>query len=263
LSRATLLQFKRLAGLTADGGRGTLVHGVTAREGGASSGPYASLNLGRSTGDAPAAVAENARRLAEALESPVRARFPHQVHGRDVWVLEDHPAGDGPRADAVATALEGAPVGVLGADCPGVLLVDPVRRALAVVHSGRGGTLLGVVPAAIETLARRFGSRAQDLRAGIGPGICAASYEVGPEVEREWRAGFPRANEVLARGRGDRFHLDVPRAIAIQLEAAGVPASNVETFPLCTFTERDRFFSHRRDGPRTGRHALVAMWQKA
>ena len=152
---------------------------------------------------------------------------------------------------------------MLGADCPGVLLVDPFRRALAVVHSGRAGTLLGIVPAAVDVLVRRFGSRPADLAAGIGPGIGPASYEVGPEVEREWRTAFPRAADVLTRGRGDRWFLDLARAIALQLEAAGVPTERVETLPLCTVRERDRFFSHRRDGPRTGRHALVAMWRES
>ena len=251
----TLLQFPRLSG------RADLVHGATERGGGASSGPYASLNLGRSTGDDPAAVDENARRLAAAIDPPARVRFPRQVHGRSVVVLEDHPAGDLPAADAVATGRVGAPVGVLGADCPGVLLVDPVRRALAVAHSGRFGTVLGVVPAAIETLVRRFHSRPADLIVGIGPGISGPCYEVGPEVADAFTAGFPRAAECLVRGAGDRSYLDLARAIAIQLEDAGVPSANVETMPLCTFREKGRFFSHRRDGPRTGRHALVAMWR--
>ena len=251
-----LRPFPGLAGLPG------LAHGVSTRAGGVSAGAYASLNLGRGSGDAPEAVSENGRRLGEALVGPLPPRFARQVHGRDVVVLEDRPPdaplGDG---DAVATARAGAPVGVLGADCPGVLLVDPVRRALAVVHSGWRGTLAGVVPAAVDVLRRRFGSDEKDLRAGIGPGISARRYEVGPEVADAFRAGFPDADRCLSRGAGDRSHLDLHAAIRLQLEAAGLLASHVETMASCTYEDAASFFSHRRDGPRTGRHALVAMWR--
>lgn len=237
-----------------------LVHGVTEREGGASRGPYASMNLGRSTGDDPAAVTENGRRLYERLGAPSPVRFPHQVHGRRVVVLEDLPEGPIGEADAVATATPGRAVGVLGADCPGVLVVDPVRRAVAVVHSGWRGTVEGVLPAAIATLVARFGSHADDLRVGIGPGISAASYEVGPDVAEPFRAAFAWGASCLAPGRGDRSWLDLALALRLQARDAGVRADRIEAIDLCTLRERERFFSHRRDGPKTGRHALVAMW---
>src|SRR2546421_567867 len=107
-----------------------LRHGVTQRQGGVSVGGWASLNLGRSTGDDPDAVRENGRRVAAAIGATARIAFPSQVHGRAVVVLDDVPAGPLPDADAVVTAVPGLAVGVLGADCPGVLVVDPVQRAL-------------------------------------------------------------------------------------------------------------------------------------
>jgi YfiH family protein len=239
-----------------------LVHGVTTRAGGVSAGSYASLNLGRGSGDDAASVAENGRRVAEAVGAAAPPRFPHQVHGAAVVVLEDREGGSPlGEADAVATARPGAAVGVLGADCPGVILVDPVRRALAVVHSGWRGTLAGVVPVAVETLRRRFGSDGKDLRAGIGPGISARRYEVGPEVAEPFRSAFPGADRCISRGRGDRSHLDLHEAIRLQLASAGVPAERVETMAACTYDDSASFFSHRRDGARTGRHALVAMWR--
>ena len=235
-----------------------LAHGVTERGGGTSHGPYASLNLGASCGDDPDAVAANGQRLAEALGGPVR--FPRQVHGCTVLSLDAIPAGRLPEGDAVTTATRGAAVGVLGADCPGVLLVDPVRHALALVHSGWRGTLAGIVPATVEALAARHGSRPRDLLAGIGPGISARAYEVGPEVAGAFCEGFPGAAECLARGRLDRSHLDLSLAIRLQLLRSGIPSGSIESTEACTFLEPSRFFSHRRDGPLTGRHALVAMW---
>ena len=238
-----------------------LVHGVTQRAGGVSRGPFASLNLGRSVGDDGDAVTRNGAILSQVLGAAGRVRFPHQVHGNAVRVLDAHPEGALGECDAVATDVPGLAVGVLGADCPGVLLVDPVHRALAVVHSGWRGTVAGVVPAAIAALATRFGTAPRDLRVGIGPGISAAAYEVGPEVVEAFRAGFPDATSCVTPGRGDRSWLDLHGAIRLQLERAGVPAAAVGVLDLCTHGEPELFFSHRRDGPRTGRHALVAMWR--
>ncbi len=244
----------------AAGGVTGLVHGVTQRPGGVSRGSYGELNLGRSSGDAPEHVAENGRRLAAALGATGRVRFPHQVHGRAVVVLDAPPDAPLPEADAVLTDVPGLAVGVLGADCPGVLVVDPVRRALAVVHSGWRGTVAGVLVAAVEAMVRRYGTDVADLRVGIGPGISARRYEVGPDVAEPFLAALPFARGCVTPGRGDRVFLDLVGALRRQAEACGVPAGRIEAMDLCTFDARDRLFSHRRDGAATGRHGLVAMW---
>jgi YfiH family protein len=237
-----------------------LVHGVTQRAGGVSVGPYASLNLGRSTGDEPAAVDENARRLRARLGGPRALRFPHQVHGARVETLEGPGETPWGPADAAVTAEPGLGVGVLGADCPVVLVVDPVRRALGVVHSGWRGTVAGVLPATIRRLGERYGSRPSDLRVGIGPGISAARFEVGPEVAHAVREGPPAWASALAAGRADRFHLDLGEVLWRQALACGVPPASIDRMAHCTYDDEERCFSHRRDGPRTGRHALVAVW---
>ncbi len=238
-----------------------LVHGVTQRAGGVSRGPFASWNFSRSVGDDADAVTRNGAILSEVMGAPGRVRFPHQVHGNVVRVLDAPPDGPLGECDAIATDVPGLALGVLGADCPGVLLVDPVRRALAVAHSGWRGTLAGIVPAAIAALATRYGTEPRDLRVGIGPGISAAAYEVGPEVVDAFRSGFPDATSCVTPGRGDRSWLDLHGAIRLQLARAGVPEASVGVLDLCTHGEPALFFSHRRDGPHTGRHALVAMWR--
>jgi YfiH family protein len=251
-----VIELRAFPGLSAVPG---LAHGVSTRAGGVSLGAFASLNVGRSTGDAPEAVAENRRRLGEALGSLLPPLFPRQVHGDTVAFADEGQDGLG-EADAVVTGGRGRPVGVLGADCPGVLLVDPSRRALAVVHSGWRGTLAGVVLRALDALSRRFGSTPASLRAGIGPGISARRYEVGPEVARAFEAAGPDGAVCVEPSREGRFRLDLARAIRLQLTRAGVPEAAVETMGGCTYDDRHAFFSHRRDGPSTGRHALVAMW---
>ncbi len=236
-----------------------LRHGVTTRSGGVSTGTFASLNLGRSTRDDGGAVTENGRRVARAIGA-TRVRYPHQVHGTTVTVVSASDAGPVGESDAVVTDEAGVALGVLGADCPGVLIVDPVRRALAVVHSGWRGTVAGIVAESIARLCDRFGSRVEDCLAGIGPGISARNYEVGPEVADAVRTRVPYGDRCVTPGRADRSRVDLPLAIRNQLEAAGLRPSSIETMDLCTFDERDRLFSHRRDGAETGRHGLVAMW---
>jgi YfiH family protein len=253
-----VIELRAFPGLSGVAG---LVHGVTTRRGGASRGAYATLNLARSSGDDPAAVAANRALVEESLGAARPLALPRQVHGHALVVAEDAPDARIGEADGIATARPGQPVGVLGADCPGAIVVDPVRRALALVHSGWRGTLAGVAPAAVALLVSRFGSDVRDLRAGIGPGIGAARYEVGPEVADAFRAGFPEADRCLSRGRADRSHLSLADAIRLQLLRAGLREEAVEQMAACTYDDAGSFFSHRRDGPATGRHALVAMWR--
>ncbi len=237
-----------------------LVHGVSTRAGGVSEGAYASLNLGRSSGDRAEHVAENRRRAAAALGATgfVSAR---QVHGARVVAVEDAGADPG-EADALMTDRDGVLLAVLGADCPGVALVDPRRHALAVVHSGWRGTAAGVVRAAVLALGARYGCRPADLHAAVGPGIAAPAYEVGPEVAAALAQAARAAPGALTPGRGDRWHVDLGALLAAQLVGLGLAPERVERSDLCTFGASELLFSHRRDGPRAGRHALLAGWSR-
>ena len=236
-----------------------LRHGVTTRAGGVSRGSFSSLNLGRSTSDDASAITENGRLVAEAIGA-ARVRYPHQVHGTTVKVVTASDALPVGESDAVVTNEAGVALGVLGADCPGVVIVDPVRRALAVVHSGWRGTVAGIVTKSIALLCDRFGCVPEDCLAGIGPGIAARSYEVGPEVADAVRTRVPHGDRCVTRGRGDHSYVDLALAIRNQLESGGLRSSSIETMDLCTFAEPDLLFSHRRDGAETGRHGLVAVW---
>jgi YfiH family protein len=208
----------------------------------------------------------NRRRAAEALgfETVV---FPRQVHGSRVVAVEDARPAAPDEADALVTDRPGTLLGVLGADCPGVLLAHPARRALAVVHAGWRGVAAGVVEAAVGELARRYGAQPDGLLAAVGPAISAPRYEVSTEVaERVVRAlegaGSEHVRRTVLAGRPGHVHVDLSAAIRGQLERAGVPAERIEVHGGCTFGEPERWFSHRRDGERTGRHALLAGWRE-
>lgn len=237
----------------------SLRHGVTTRHGGVSEGAHARLNLGLGSGDSEDAVRENRRRVVEALGLRVFLA-PRQVHGATVRRVE-HPSEDVGDADALVTDAPGIGLAVIGADCPLVLLVDPAHGALGVVHSGWRGTVAGVVPATVAIMERHFQTVPGDLLVGLAPSISATHYEVGPEVQEAFLAADRDSQRAFARDEQGRLTLDVARVILRQLERLGVPPGHVEHIPGCTYAEPALWFSHRRDGPATGRHALVAGWK--
>jgi polyphenol oxidase len=210
----------------------------TARAGGVSGGPYATLNLGRWTDDDPDAVAENRRRAAQ--DRPLA--FARQVHGTRVLTL-DGATDDAAiaEADGVVTAARGVAALVLTADCLPVALAGD--GAVAMVHAGWRGLADGVLEAGVAAL--RAAGASGPVHAAIGPAAGACCYEVGPEVAARFDAG-------ALRGR----HLDLKGVAGGRLRAAGV--AEVTDVGRCTMCEPDVFFSHRADGPLTGRQGGLA-----
>ena len=221
-----------------------LVHGFTDREGGVSTGRYASLDMGAKWGDELERVLENRRRVARAAGFDVaRLRLVKQVHG--TAVVRAIEAGDDTEADALWCAREdGVVVGVLTADCVPVVIADRGGRVAAAVHSGWRGTVAGVVPQTIAALVAT-GVAASDLVAAIGPCIERAAFEVGPEVADQFDA-------VDVDASGARPHVDLVAAVRAQLTGAGVAPTMIERVGGCTHAHPDRWFSFRRDGAGIG-----------
>jgi YfiH family protein len=221
------------------------------RLGGVSEGPFESLNLGILTGDEPESVIENRRRLCEkGGADPGRATMLWQQHSAGVVEARDDrgvmTAGfDHPPGDALWTEERGLAMMLITADCLPVAVAraNGGTRALAVLHVGWRGLLEGIAAAALE----RLGDGR--LEAVIGPGIGPCCYEVGEEVAGPFRARF--GDEVM-EGR----NLDLYAATEKALQAAG--CGSVERVEMCTSCHPDLFFSHRRDGARTGRQGVVA-----
>lgn len=233
-----------------------VAHGFSTRRGGVSEGPYASLNLGFSVGDARGRVEENFRRLADAAALSVSAfATASQVHGARVLEAaaaapSDIPAPPQGEADALWTDRPGLAVAVKTADCVPVLLVDPGNGRVAAVHSGWRGTELGVAARAVEALAR-VGSAPSTLIAAIGPAIQACCYEVSEELAERFARTL--GGDVVSRV-FPRPHLDLSRAVRKTLEQSGIPADRIDVLPHCTSCDAERFFSHRRDRGVSGRH---------
>ena len=214
----------------------------TAR-GGVSSGPFASLNLGLLTDDAPSNVAENRRRLGEFVGHPWPSFcYGRQVHGTTVRRATEPPSDARPytQEDGQATALTDAAAIVFVADCLPVLLAAP--GGVAALHCGWRPLAGGIVDEGVRALREVAGDG--PIVAALGPSARGCCYEVGEEVHAHFAAYDAR--------RGER-NLDLAAVARAQLQAHGIEVSDVE---LCTICD-ERFFSHRRDQGVTGRQAGV------
>ncbi len=223
-------------------------HGFFTRRGGVSEGPFATLNVGSSSGDRPERVAVNRARIAEVLGvAPEHLLTARQVHGTTCLpAVEPWPLAARPEADALLCTRPGLAVGVVTADCAPILLADPWRGRVAAIHAGWRGLLGGVIATTVARLSS-LGSRPEDVRAAVGPRIGAGSYEVGPELARAFEAADPAyARFFTPRHGSDRLLFDLGGCCREALLLAGLAAAHVELLPGDTFLEEDRFFSYRR-----------------
>lgn len=237
------------------------IHAIFSRQGGVSRAPWSALNVGGTVGDDQAHVKENIHRSFQALERTMGSQFDvWQVHGREViCAQEPRPAGQAHyKADAILTDRPEVTLFMRFADCVPILLADPVRRVAGVVHAGWQGTVKHVAAAAVEKMQACYGSRPQDLIAGIGPSIGPDHYEIGPEVAVQVRKAYPQdASRLLIQPNG-WLYLDLWTANALSLRSAGV--EQIEVSGICTACNLQDWYSHRGEKGKTGRFgALIAL----
>lgn len=233
-----------------------LRHGFSTRHGGAPDLSASSLNLSEMPWDSPARVKENRSRLLSALNIPdVPLITLSQIHSSRVHIIEDISAQwNDAEGDAIATREENIALAVKTADCMPVLIVDPMKRAVAAVHSGWRGTLSGVLLCTVQEMRRAFGSDPSQLLTAIGPGIRACCYEVGRDVADLFGEAYPECCSASpAKDHRNKFLLDLGSVLAAQLDQAGIRPENRHDLGLCTCCNKQEFFSHRAEGSSTGR----------
>lgn len=223
---------------------------VTTRTGGASAGPYASMNLAAHVGDDPAAVAENRRRLRAHV--PAEPLWLAQVHGSCVVRAEEAAAGI--EADAAFTRQKGWACVVLTADCLPVLLCNDAGTVVCAAHAGWRGLAGGVLEAAVKAM----GVPPSHLMAWLGPAIGPQAFEVGEEVRRVFLAHAADAAAAFAPKANGRWLADLYRLAGQRLNGVGI--ARVFGGGFCTYREPVRFYSFRREKT-TGRMASL-IWME-
>ncbi|MEP6966467.1 MAG: peptidoglycan editing factor PgeF [Pseudomonadota bacterium] len=222
-----------------------VAHAFFTRRGGVSTGIYESLNLGRGSRDAVAAVAENRRRAAGVFGLGAGAlNVCWQTHSTRVIVADAAWSDARPKGDGVVTARPGLLCGALAADCAPVLIADGEARIVAAVHAGWRGALDGVIAAAVEAM-EGLGARPSRMVAAVGPCIAQASYEVGLEFLWRFETETAGSARFFAAGRtADKRRFDLPGFVLSRLAAAGV--ERAEWIGRDTRAEEADFFSNRR-----------------
>ncbi len=224
---------------------------VSTRKGGVSQSPYDSLNLAEHVGDDTECVAENRRRLAEALPGNAVC-WLNQVHGVRAVKAK---AGVVPEADAHWVDVCNQPLAVLTADCLSVVFIARDASCVGVAHAGWRGLAAGV----LESLLSAMPVEPASVAAWLGPAVSAAAYEVGPEVKTifEHQCGEASGNCFQPSDRQGRWMADLTALARLSLAQAGVPT--IAGGDRCTYGEPEHYFSYRREGPTTGRMATL-VW---
>lgn len=222
-----------------------LVHGVFTRNGGVSHPPFESLNLGEKVGDNFLAVEENKHRLANTLniELPL---FITQIHSNTI--CEIYFSNQIEQGDGMITAKKEIPIAITHADCQAAIFYDKNHHVVANIHAGWRGNVQNIYAETVKKMGHSFGTRPQDLIVCISPSL-------GPS-----RAQFIHYNEELPqdfwvhKNEGDFFNLwNISKD---QLKALSICDSQIEIASMCTFENKEEFFSYRRD-KETGRNATV------
>ncbi len=245
---------------------GFVDHLFSTRIGGVSKGCFSECNLSYTRGDEKEAVDENYRLVADALghgKSLNDFVCTFQTHTTNIKVVTEEDRGKGPARlrdytdiDGLITNVPGIILGSFHADCPPVYIIDPVKRAIGLVHSGWKGTKGKIAAKAIEKMQENYGCDPKDLICAIGPSICGPCYEIGKDVADEFGSSFTEkeltAYKILVPYPNEKFRLYLWNAIKLTLLQSGVKQDNIIVTDICTRCNPDLLFSHRIHGEKRG-----------
>lgn len=190
--------------------------------------------------------------------SPENLVFLKQEHRDRVQVIE-HPSASELVGDASVTNLPGTALAGLSADCPIVILYDPVREAAGTAHSSWRSTVSRIAPKTLEKMKKAYRTDPTDVIACVGSCICRRCFEIGPEVAEKLSGCAASAEDFMEPGRGDRSTADLAGIIGRQLVEAGVSPENLETSEVCTVCGDGEFYSYRGEGEGCGHFSVSVL----
>ena len=229
-----------------------LCHRVHTRNCGYSRHPYESLNISYAVDDDPSCVDRNLMLIQQNIGAE-RLIHMNQQHGKEIISLKYGNEIESDKifnADALITDAPSFAVMVKQADCQGVILFDPEKPVVAVVHSGWKGSVKNILGETVKRMEKDFNCSPLNILAAIGPslGPCCAEFKTYKDI-------FPQHFQEHMAG---EFNFDFWSISEMQLTDAGLKKDNIEKANICTKCRTDLFFSYRGEGI-TGRFATVAM----
>lgn len=234
-----------------------IVQGIFTRNGGVSPAPWNSLNLGGLNGDSRANVIENRRRIFEDMGRIVESIYDvWQVHGTEVICTNSPRPLDAAhiQADAILTDSPDITLFMRFADCVPILFYDPVKKVVGMAHAGWQGTVKKIARVTVDAMRENYGSKPENILAGIGPSIGADHYQVGKDVAERAASAFSDTDGILIK-RNDNVYLDLWEANYRTLWDAGV--RNIQVAGVCTACDTSKWFSHRAEKGSTGRFGAM------
>jgi len=219
-------------------------HGFFTKNGGVSTGVYASLNCSPSSADKPEHVFENRQRVMNALELQDAKLFGlNQIHSKQVHQIKTNQDKDFPDGDALVTTQKGVALSVLGADCTPILFASKSGKIIAAAHAGWRGAVIGIVEEVVSKMLE-LGEKRENIVASIGPTIHQNAYEVQEDFINELisLSDFKVDEFLLRKTQGTFF--DLPAYLLKQCSRSGIITSNIG---LDTYELDNEFFSYRRN----------------
>lgn len=235
---------------------GIVKHGFSTRFGGVSKGCYAAMNISTTRGDDPEAVAENCRRMANALGVEVEDfTYTQQTHTTNVVVVKAEDKGKRfAETDGMITNVPGICLVTFYADCVPLYFVDPVKKVIGLSHSGWRGTVGKMGKVTVEKMTTEYGCDPKDILAAIGPSICQDCYEVSEDVIDCFKEKFDEHlwDNLFYQKENGKYQLNLWEANHQIFLESGISEEHIAVTNVCTHCNPDVLFSHRTTGNARG-----------
>ncbi|GAG60227.1 unnamed protein product [marine sediment metagenome] len=247
-----------------------VVNAFTTRTGGVSRTPFDNLNLSYNVGDKKSRVAENRKTILDALSIDYRTTVTaQQVHKDKISLVRKEDKGKGAfkyskgiaQTDALITDTPGITLLMCYADCVPIFILDPVKKAIALIHNGRRGTELELILKTLTKMKKIFKTSPHSCLAAIFPSIGPCCYTIKEQnkINDYWLNKDKFNGELISKQNKSGRSLDLRKANYWQLIKAGLQEKNIFINEICTADHSELFFSYRRDKGNTGRMAAIFM----
>jgi len=232
-------------------------HGIFTRLGGISPGSFSSLNVGETAGDTRENVVENRRRIFQVFDKSLESIYDvWQIHSDKVKFtnLPRKPGTKHEQADSIFTDSKDVSLFMQFADCVPILIYDPKKNIVGIIHAGWQGTVKRIVQNAVNYLIATFSSDPKEILAGIGPSIGPDHYEVGNNVISEVDEKLRDIRSEVLISKNSKTYFDLWKSNELLLLQSGV--TNIEVAGMCTACHLDEWYSYRVEGQKSGRFGV-------